>query len=565
MAQVFISYKRNAVPDHALAREIAVVLRRDNNVFIDEDILAGERWSHRIEVELESADFFVVLLSRKSIESPMVVEEVRRASTSHRLTNRPILLPIRIAFEELLPYELEAHLQPIQQIVWNNDSDTATVSETLRKRIAAAKFLKITDFDLQSESSAVEKENAQRRSIHKIGVAGAMILALLIVTLLYQGITIKTPNIDLGTANATYRYVGDDMECRPNDTCRERNSKLRSLILPTPNAVLYAGPELAENSVVQLRLKSYWPLFLFNKRLAASDPTRDGALQVGITSDKPIGWIYLKDGLPWSSRLLVAFRKRTEVTHPPDTFIFRSLNEAKTAMESPEVLEGIRNRISIGFPPASVLGTIPGNITEIEQQFYVVPIVSVTSSLMPSGIKVSYVQIPIKSQIVTVFDAYVAASSTTGWVANRLPTDPSSSVLDVRILLRRIELRDLLVQCQGIVKNAKSGAITPREMFRLASAISISVSKGLSFESIRPKEEQAAMLASLGFKSMFAGMEEDQFENLSAGQVLSLTERLESLTRTYEQLLKSHEGWVRLNGDDVPEQYVYALQLDKLP
>ena len=60
-ARVFISY-RSQDPDATLAKE-----------FFEEN------WPQRIDQELEQADYFLLLLSEKSVASEMVTEEVRRA------------------------------------------------------------------------------------------------------------------------------------------------------------------------------------------------------------------------------------------------------------------------------------------------------------------------------------------------------------------------------------------------------------------------------------------------------------------------------------------------------
>ena len=65
--RLFISYKREAEPDSAIAHEVAEALAGAYKVFIDSTIHGGEKWGPRIEEELSQSDIFVPLLSPVSV------------------------------------------------------------------------------------------------------------------------------------------------------------------------------------------------------------------------------------------------------------------------------------------------------------------------------------------------------------------------------------------------------------------------------------------------------------------------------------------------------------------
>jgi hypothetical protein len=128
MARAFISYKHDAQPDVRIADYLVNLLPQHGlTTFIDRQIPIGHEWPTAIEAELERADFLIVLLSEKSAASEMVIHEV---SIAHRLkssTGRPVILPVRVAFKDSLPYDLGAKLERIQYRLWQGDGDEHTI------------------------------------------------------------------------------------------------------------------------------------------------------------------------------------------------------------------------------------------------------------------------------------------------------------------------------------------------------------------------------------------------------------------------------------------------------
>jgi hypothetical protein len=71
------------------------------------------------------------------MRSDMVREEVRVAhDLSRRRDKGLVILPIRIAYQDALPYDLSARLDPIQYTLWQTDSDTAHVEEEIASVVA---------------------------------------------------------------------------------------------------------------------------------------------------------------------------------------------------------------------------------------------------------------------------------------------------------------------------------------------------------------------------------------------------------------------------------------------
>jgi hypothetical protein len=134
MGRIFISYKRNVEPDHSLSQTIAEFLTAEgHSVFIDRTMRVGTDWARTIEAEVRKADYLILLLSEASSRSEMVKGEIEIARDQQKNgTDRPRLLPVRVAFAGKLPYPLHAWLEPIQYGMWRAKVDTPRVLAEIR-------------------------------------------------------------------------------------------------------------------------------------------------------------------------------------------------------------------------------------------------------------------------------------------------------------------------------------------------------------------------------------------------------------------------------------------------
>jgi hypothetical protein len=130
--RVFISYKRNASPDEAIAKYLARFLSdKGRQTFIDQKIKVGMDWINEIHDQIAQSDFLVVLLSPESMMSEMVLEEVKFADSQWFETGRPRLLPVRLRYEGPLPYPLDEYLRPLQYALWLIEADTPQVARRI--------------------------------------------------------------------------------------------------------------------------------------------------------------------------------------------------------------------------------------------------------------------------------------------------------------------------------------------------------------------------------------------------------------------------------------------------
>jgi hypothetical protein len=165
MAKAFISYKHEADPDVRIATRIAQeVASAGHEVFIDTQIQVGQEWPTVIADELESSDFLIVLVSEASVASEMIIKEVAVAHGLKKRTGRPVLLPVRVAYEHPLPYDLGAWLDRIQYALWRKEGDDEDVC-----RVIAAAVSGESTVQTPSKAAAPSALGADGNAVEKGG------------------------------------------------------------------------------------------------------------------------------------------------------------------------------------------------------------------------------------------------------------------------------------------------------------------------------------------------------------------------------------------------------------
>ncbi|MDZ8261281.1 AAA-like domain-containing protein [Nostoc sp. ChiQUE01b] len=136
-SRIFISYKRNAEPDETVALQVFQSLSQQHQVFIDQAMLVGTPWAERIEAELRRADFLIVFLSERAVHSEMVEAEIATAySLAKEQGGHPLILPVRLDYQEPFQYPLSVYLNGINWALWQEDEDMPNLIEELKRAIA---------------------------------------------------------------------------------------------------------------------------------------------------------------------------------------------------------------------------------------------------------------------------------------------------------------------------------------------------------------------------------------------------------------------------------------------
>jgi hypothetical protein len=138
VSRFFLSYRRRAERDAALAGYLREQLAAaGHDVFIDVDMAIGTRWSEEIGRQIDACDGLVVVLSEDTIDSEMVLAEVRLAHQRHAREGSPCILPVRVGYTGPLGYELGAYLDPLHYQLWRSPADNATILAAILAALSA--------------------------------------------------------------------------------------------------------------------------------------------------------------------------------------------------------------------------------------------------------------------------------------------------------------------------------------------------------------------------------------------------------------------------------------------
>ena len=164
----FISYSR---ADEQFALELAKKLRTSGaNVWIDQiDIQAGERWDRAIEDALEASDGLLILLSRTSVESDNVMDEV-----SYALEEKKDVIPILVE-----DCEIPFRLRRLQYIDLSRNDD-----KSFGRLLQAIKLEEQSSQAVSYESSvpapkAYRNQPNSRQTWFIAGISGAVVISSL--------------------------------------------------------------------------------------------------------------------------------------------------------------------------------------------------------------------------------------------------------------------------------------------------------------------------------------------------------------------------------------------------
>ena len=133
--RIFISYKRDISPDELFALELKRVLEQQHTILIDQNIQLGKDWAKQINDDIRSSDAMILLLSEHSVNSEMVLEEVKLAHQLWQTQSRPLILPIRVQYTTTLNYPLSEYLNKIQWTTWNDENDTERVISEIQQAL----------------------------------------------------------------------------------------------------------------------------------------------------------------------------------------------------------------------------------------------------------------------------------------------------------------------------------------------------------------------------------------------------------------------------------------------
>lgn len=158
----------------------------------------------------------------------------------------------------------------------------------------------------------------------------------------------------------------------------------------------------------------------------------------------------------------------------------------------------------------------------------------------------------------------------TAWVMDRDLTDPDKQALEVRVLLKKTDLNDLIQALEVVQKALKRAMITQMEFFTALQGVVAMTSqdKQVTFDGAKRIADAGllpAWIESLPYKSEILEMSEEMFEELSADEKGHLEDNVDSKLELYRKINENTDLWVVLDERDASDDHVYPLPLSALP
>jgi DNA-binding CsgD family transcriptional regulator len=137
--RLFISFQPQDSEGERAVEEIIQRLGQHHELFLDRTARVGLNWATQIEVELRRADFLIIFLSARSLQSEMVEAEIRTAYTlSKQAWGKPRILPVRLNYAEKLDYPLNVYLEGLNEAFWQGPQDTPALVNALLRAFEGA-------------------------------------------------------------------------------------------------------------------------------------------------------------------------------------------------------------------------------------------------------------------------------------------------------------------------------------------------------------------------------------------------------------------------------------------
>lgn len=189
------------------------------------------------------------------------------------------------------------------------------------------------------------------------------------------------PKIPVQRTLTMKREITLRVSCEGDGVCREVETTQPLRILPKSFSHVYRSKQADADDIAIENVPAYQVLYVFARdELDLSNPAEpQGWYQVAYGVRGPvIGWMRAQDVLEWKQALVVAYRHRGlgDMQREP-LLMFRSLDALKEVVDSP-VREGMTTllyeKVRKGDIPASIASREPERFVDIDQKFYLLPI-----------------------------------------------------------------------------------------------------------------------------------------------------------------------------------------------
>ncbi|MBK1646496.1 hypothetical protein CKO25_17960 [Thiocapsa imhoffii] len=155
------------------------------------------------------------------------------------------------------------------------------------------------------------------------------------------------------------------------------------------------------------------------------------------------------------------------------------------------------------------------------------------------------------------------------WAFDRDPLNPATPALEVRVLLTKAQLSDLVTKLDLISMALDKAELTQMAFFDALSSVSAGTVKNPEQIKNADKLQRAGLLdafiESLPYKSEILSLSNEMYAAMTPSERAALQSGLEAKLMLYRAVNEDVDGWVQLNEGDADLDKVYPLHLDALP
>lgn len=155
------------------------------------------------------------------------------------------------------------------------------------------------------------------------------------------------------------------------------------------------------------------------------------------------------------------------------------------------------------------------------------------------------------------------------WTLDRDLTNPAERSLDVRVLVSRRQLSDLITALKQVIEGVDRAQVTQQQFFEALQSVAGATMKAPDTIDGRATLARTGLLPSfiesLPYHSEVLSLNNEMYASMTAEQRSSLDSSLRAKLQQYYDINEQVDGWVKLNESDAEIDMVYPLHLDYLP
>ena len=155
------------------------------------------------------------------------------------------------------------------------------------------------------------------------------------------------------------------------------------------------------------------------------------------------------------------------------------------------------------------------------------------------------------------------------WSIDKDLENPSIPSVEVRLLINKRQLDSLATTLDSIITAGIQGSVSGEDFFSLLQATTAMVSRDPNM--IRQAKRMTdtglvpEFLQGLPYQSQLMAMDNELWDSLSVDEQTEFVDSMSSKVDAYRRIHDSPEGWIAINPDDDPDEYIYPISLDLLP